>query len=116
DVPDVLRPAVLRTVEVPVGGGREDDVLERCAAIGRTAIGRAGIGRTAVRRAAVRRTVIGGSTVRSCVRGASIRRFTGSAIGRTCVGAVALSWRRAGSASDGLLRVFFASAASNANG
>src|SRR5438132_1189056 len=38
DVQDVLRTAVLRAVEVPVGGGREDDVLE-----GRPAVGRAGI-------------------------------------------------------------------------
>src|SRR5207237_6315167 len=81
DVQDVLRPAVLRTIEVPVGGGRENDVLERRPAIGRTAIGRASIGR---------------ATVRSCVRRASFWRFTGSAIGRTCVGAVALSWRGAG--------------------
>ena len=104
DVPDVLRPAVLRTIEVPVGGGRENDVLERRPAIGRTAIGRASIGR---------------ATVRSCVRRASIWRFTGSAIGRTCVGAVALSWRGAGIyASDDLLRVVFASttAASNPDG
>src|SRR5207245_4196568 len=97
DVQDVLRSAVLRTIEVPVVGGRENDVLERRPTIDRASIGR--------------------STVRSCVRGAGIRRsIVGSGIGRTCGAAVAASWTGAGIyASHGLLRVVFASGAAASN-